>query len=73
MSAGSFLDGFWYNKTQGGDVMQTIDIKVEQGILRGEQKGRQMIFRGVPYAKPPINDNRFKSPQAMSHWIVFES
>ena len=69
MSAGSFLDGFWYNKTQGGDVMQTIDIKVEQGILRGEQKGRQMIFRGVPYAKPPINDNRFKSPQAMSHWI----
>ncbi|MBW9212867.1 MULTISPECIES: carboxylesterase/lipase family protein [Terrabacteria group] len=49
--------------------MKTIDIKVEQGILRGEQKGSQMIFKGIPYAKPPIQDNRFKSPQAMSHWI----
>lgn len=49
--------------------MKTIDIKVEQGLLRGELKGNQMIFRGVPYAKPPVGELRFRSPQALSRWV----
>ncbi len=50
-------------------IVKTVDIKVEQGVLRGEIQGKQMIFRGIPYAKAPINEFRFKSPQALSRWI----
>jgi len=41
--------------------MKTVKVSVEQGILEGELKGGCMIFRGVPYAKAPVGDLRFKA------------
>ena len=38
--------------------MKTVEIKVEQGILRGEVTESKLIFKGVPYAKPPIGNLR---------------
>ncbi|MDO4521073.1 MAG: carboxylesterase family protein, partial [Erysipelotrichaceae bacterium] len=43
--------------------MNTVRVTVEQGILEGEVKGSCMIFRGVPYAKAPVGELRFKAPQ----------
>ncbi len=43
-------------------------ITVEQGALAGEVKGNCMIFKGVPYAKPPVNELRFKSPRPAEKW-----
>lgn len=48
--------------------MTTIQVKVEQGMLRGEVKNECAIFRGVPYAEPPIGDKRFQSPQPKKGW-----
>jgi para-nitrobenzyl esterase len=48
--------------------MKTVKVSVEQGILEGELKGGCMIFRGVPYAKAPVGDLRFKAPQDPDHW-----
>ena len=48
--------------------MNKIRITVEQGTLEGELKGSFMIFRGVPYAKPPVGDLRFKAPQQPDRW-----
>ena len=42
--------------------MDTVEIKVEEGILEGEKKGECLIFRGVPYAEPPVNENSFRGP-----------
>ena len=42
--------------------MKTVEIKVEQGILRGEITESKLVFKGVPYAKPPIGNLRFSSP-----------
>ena len=49
--------------------MKTVEIKVEQGILRGEETESKLIFKGVPYAKPPIGNLRFSSPQAPDRWL----
>ena len=42
---------------------------MEQGILRGEETESKLIFKGVPYAKPPIGNLRFSSPQAPDRWL----
>ena len=49
--------------------MKTVEIKVEQGILRGEETESKLFFKGVPYAKPPIGNLRFSSPQAPDRWL----
>lgn len=47
-----------------------VRVKVNQGIVRGcEEKlpdGKPFQrFSGIPYAKPPINELRFRSPQKL--------
>ncbi len=37
--------------------------KVAQGELRGEVDGGVQIFRGVPYAEPPVGGLRFRAPR----------
>ena len=48
--------------------MEKVKVKVENGLLAGEKKGSYMIFRGIPYAKPPVNELRFKAPQPLDKW-----
>lgn len=48
--------------------MDTAEVKVEEGILKGEKKGEVLIFRGVPYAEPPVNELRFRAPVAKKPW-----
>lgn len=44
-----------------------VQVKVEEGILRGQQKTSEGLstikyyaFQGIPFAKPPVGDLRFK-------------
>lgn len=48
--------------------MRTIQVKTELGILEGEAKVSSMIFRGVPYAEPPVGERRFKVPMKKAKW-----
>ncbi|MDD6258134.1 MAG: carboxylesterase family protein [Erysipelotrichaceae bacterium] len=48
--------------------MDTIQVRTEQGILEGERKGECMIFRGVPYAEPPVGELRFRAPGRKLPW-----
>jgi len=45
-------------------------VKVQQGYLRGifGADPRVKVFRGVPYAKPPVGDLRWRSPQPAESW-----
>ncbi len=38
------------------------------GALRGEQAGPLQVFRGVPYAAPPIGELRWRSTQPAASW-----
>lgn len=45
-------------------------VQVQNGLLRGlvGRDPRVAVFRGVPYAKPPVGDLRWRAPQPMEDW-----
>ncbi len=48
----------------------TAPVKVEQGLLSGTagKHADVRVFRGVPFAAPPVGDLRWKPPQAPASW-----
>lgn len=40
----------------------------EQGCVRGESLGAVKVFRGIPYAAPPVGELRWRAPQAHPVW-----
>jgi para-nitrobenzyl esterase len=44
-------------------------VTVAGGAIRGETRGAGAVFRGVPFAAPPIGDRRWKSPAPIAPWI----
>jgi len=57
-------------KTKDGDSMQL--VKTDKGYVSGTvigEPGREVsIFRGIPYAAPPVGDLRWKPPQPVESW-----
>jgi carboxylesterase type B len=55
------------------------EVTIEQGKLRGSTgtnlRGETFLkFQGIPYAKPPLGELRFKSPQPPEKWTgVFDA
>lgn len=43
-------------------------VKVEGGIIQGMDADDLTIFKGVPFAAPPVGDLRWKAPQAVEKW-----
>ncbi len=48
--------------------LQPGQVKVEQGILQGTIQDSLTIFRGIPFAAPPVGDLRWKAPQPVEKW-----
>src|SRR3954468_4320153 len=49
----------------GAGFAQTSPIRVTTGgYVQGSQQGNVLSFKGIPYAKPPVGDLRWKPPQA---------
>ncbi len=46
-----------------GPVAETSD-----GPVRGEAIGRGAVFRGIPYAAPPLGELRWKPPAPVARW-----
>ena len=46
-----------------GPVAQT-----DSGPVRGEAIGRGAVFRGIPYAMPPLGERRWKAPEPVTPW-----
>ena len=49
-------------------MAQGPQVKVEGGIIEGIDSAGVKIFRGVPFAAPPVGDLRWKAPQPVVAW-----
>jgi para-nitrobenzyl esterase len=43
-------------------------VKIANGLLAGTNSGGIRIFRGIPFAAPPVGDLRWKPPQPPGNW-----
>ncbi len=45
-----------------------IDVRTSAGTVRGSREDGVAVFRGVPFAAPPVGPNRFAAPQPAVPW-----
>lgn len=49
-------------------VAQTPIVQTAQGLVSGSKEDGIAVFRGVPFAAPPVGDLRWKAPQPAKAW-----
>jgi para-nitrobenzyl esterase len=47
---------------------QDVRVKTVNGTISGSKTGDIFIFKGVPFAAPPVGDLRWKAPQPLKAW-----
>lgn len=47
---------------------QTVVTKLSGGWIKGIKEGPTLVFKGIPYAKPPVGPLRFMPPQPAGSW-----
>jgi para-nitrobenzyl esterase len=52
----------------GNTQSVTGKIKIEGGIITGVTNGDIQIFKGIPFAAPPVGALRWKAPQPVQSW-----
>jgi para-nitrobenzyl esterase len=43
-------------------------VKVEQGLLQGVRVNDLTVYKGVPFAAPPVGELRWRAPQRAAQW-----
>ena len=43
-------------------------VETSYGRLRGAQTDGVVVFKGIPFAKPPVGDLRWRAPEAPEAW-----
>jgi para-nitrobenzyl esterase len=43
-------------------------VKVDQGLLEGTVEDGLTVYRGIPFAAPPVGDLRWRAPQPAAKW-----
>jgi para-nitrobenzyl esterase len=43
-------------------------VNVEGGLIQGTEENGLLVFKGIPFAAPPVGDLRWKAPQPVVKW-----
>ena len=43
-------------------------VEVRAGVLQGVQEDGLRVFRGIPFARPPVGERRFRRPEPPEPW-----
>jgi para-nitrobenzyl esterase len=49
-------------------AQHAVTIDVPAGVARGTHEGGLRIFRGLPFARPPVGERRWRPPAELSRW-----
>jgi len=44
------------------------EVKIDAGRVKGAISGQLVVFKGIPFAAPPVGANRWRPPQPVAHW-----
>jgi para-nitrobenzyl esterase len=55
-------------KAMEGKIMKSIVVETKGGKIRGFERDGVRIWRGIPYALPPIGKLRYKAPKPVEPW-----
>jgi para-nitrobenzyl esterase len=61
-----FLNTFCSEKKAPADVDPV--VKTSLGFISGIQSGDLLVFKGVPFAEPPVGELRWKEPMPKTPW-----
>jgi para-nitrobenzyl esterase len=53
---------------QLGSVAFAGTVKTEGGVIQGTVEEGLAVYRGIPYAAPPVGDLRWRAPQPAAKW-----
>lgn len=54
--------------TAQGQSGQNLRVNIAHGIIHGVAEGDILVFKGIPYAAPPIGEFRWRPPQPVKPW-----
>ena len=63
----SFIAGKEITPTRTSDI-RTGTITIDSGAITGTVEDGIQVFRGIPYAAPPVGPNRWREPQPVDAW-----
>ncbi|MBN2012111.1 carboxylesterase family protein [candidate division KSB1 bacterium] len=43
-------------------------VQVESGMVQGVSQDKLTVFKGIPFAAPPVGDLRWRAPQPVAKW-----
>ena len=46
----------------------SLRVEVREGVLQGVREDGLRVFRGIPFAKPPVGQRRFRRPEPPEPW-----
>ena len=47
----------------------TSPVSTESGLVEGVREHGTLVFKGIPFAAPPIGELRWRAPQAVHRWV----
>ena len=51
-----------------GFPQQPAPVTVAQGLVQGTSEDGLTVYRGIPFAAPPVGDLRWRAPQPAAKW-----
>jgi len=51
-----------------GNAQQPSPVKVDHGLVQGTLEDGLTVYRGIPFAAPPVGDLRWRAPQQPAKW-----
>jgi len=51
-----------------GIAQQPAPVRVEGGLIQGMSEDGLTVYRGIPFATPPVGDLRWRAPQPAAKW-----
>lgn len=55
-------------QTSPAQSQSAIQLKTKDGIIEGSVEGGIAVFKGVPFAAPPVGNFRWRDPQPVKSW-----